>query len=154
MTNTDVQLSPHFTFGELTFSELALRRGLDNTPSDVVTGNLVRVARLLLEPARQILGAALHINSGYRSSVVNTAIGGDPKSAHMEGRAVDFVPINRPILEAFHDLRIARDLPYDRIIFECAAWIHIAIAPEGQEPRLLAELASGTPGAWRYTAVA
>ena len=150
---SEVQLSEHFTLGEMVFSELALRRGLDNTPSDVEIGHLVRVCRLLLEPARVILGCAFHINSGYRSLAVNSAVGGDPKSAHMDGRASDFLPIGRSLLEAFHDLRVAAYLPYDRLILECGAWLHIAIASEGQEPRRVAELASGAPGAWRYQQV-
>lgn len=145
-----MNLSPHFTLEELSFSELALRQGFDNVPPANLVPNLAELALALLEPVRILLGVPLHINSGYRSPEVNAAIGGATTSAHMEGRAADFVPIGRNILEAFHDLRIAEGLPYDQLIFECAAWIHIAIAPDHVEPRREALLASGGPGAWHY----
>ena len=74
-------------------------------------------------------------------------------SAHIEGRAADVVPVGRAILEAFHDLRISEGLPYDQLIFECGAWIHLSVAPEGQEPRREALLAQGGPGHWSYQAL-
>lgn len=148
------RLSPNFSLAELTFSEIALRQGFDNEVPWSLVPNLVHLAEALLEPSRLILGVPLHINSGYRSSIVNECIGGDSHSAHMEGRAADFFPIGVPVLQAFHDLRVAADLPYDRIIFECATWIHIAFAPEGQAPKRVAELGSGKPGAWTYALVA
>src|SRR6266404_3127368 len=144
------QLSEHFTLEELSFSELALRQGFDNVPPANLVPNLAELAHVLLEPVRVILGVPLHINSGYRSPEVNAAIGGATSSAHMQGRAADFVPIGRNILEAFHDLRVAQGLPFDQLIFECAAWIHIAIAPGIDAPRREALLASGGPGAWHY----
>lgn len=149
-----MQLSPHFTLDELTFSEIALRQGFDNTPPPEVIQNLTLLALTLLEPARALLGVPLHINSGYRSHLVNECIGGATNSAHMDGRAADFVPVGVPILDAFHDLRVAADLPYSQIIFECANWIHIAIGPQGQIPRREALLATGVPGNWKYQAVA
>lgn len=147
---TDIRLSDHFTLSELTFSELALRQGFDNSPPEAVVTNLDRLARELLEPVRLLLGVPLHINSGYRSPDVNAAIGGAVNSAHMEGRAADFVPIGVPLEAAFHDLRIAAELPYDQLLFECRAWLHIAIAPEHLEPRREALTATGGPGAWHY----
>jgi len=149
-----MQLSPHFTLEELTFSEIALRQGFDNTPPPEVIQNLTLLALTLLEPARALLRVPLHINSGYRSHLVNECIGGASNSAHMDGRAADFVPVGVPILDAFHDLRIATDLPYSQIIFECAAWIHIAIPLQGETPRREALLATGVPGNWKYQAVA
>src|SRR5437016_5503953 len=123
-----LQLSEHFSLEELSFSELALRQGFDNVVPKGLEVNLVELAQTLLEPARGLLGVPLHINSGYRSSEVNAAIGGSVNSAHMEGRAADFVPIGKDVLEAFHDLRVTEDLPYDQLIFECGSWIHIAVA--------------------------
>ena len=150
-----MQLSPHFSLAELTFSEIALRQGFDNTPPPEVVQNLMHLALTLLEPARIILGnIPWHINSGYRSHVVNECIGGATNSAHLWGGAADCVPMGVPILDAFHDLRVAADLPYSQIIFECGAWIHIAIARPGETPRREALLATGVPGNWKYQAVA
>jgi zinc D-Ala-D-Ala carboxypeptidase len=146
------QLSEHFTLEELTFSQVASRQGIDNTPSDAVVANLTRLANTLLEPAREIIEAPAHVDSGYRSSAVNAAVGGAADSAHMDGRAADTVFLGVPLQECFDKLR-ASDLPFDQIIFECQAWIHMSVAPEGQEPRRQALTATGHPGAWHYQLV-
>lgn len=144
-------LSPHFSLQELSFSQKALRLGIDNTPNNEQVTNLARLCAMLLEPARAILGIPLHVDSGFRSPAVNADVGGDLHSAHMDGRAADVIPIGMPILQAFDLLHRNNSLPYDRMIFECQAWIHLAIAPLDAEPRRIAELASGHPGAWTYT---
>lgn len=147
-------LSPHFSLEELTFSELALRKGLINDPVLSAVDNLRRLALTLLEPARVLLGAPMHINSGYRSLAVNSMIGGATQSAHTFGRAADLVPIGVSLGEAFDHLRSSSTpapLPFDQIIIECGAWIHIAIAADGVTPRREQLVASGSPGRWTYS---
>jgi hypothetical protein len=51
--------------------------------------------------------------------------------------------------EAFDRLR-SSDLPYDQIIFECNAWLHLAIAKAREIPRRQALTATGGPGHWAY----
>lgn len=147
-----LSLSPHFTLDELSFSEIALRKGLINTPGQIQTANLALLCETVLEPARVLLGVPCHINSGYRSHAVNQAIGGAASSAHMDGRAADFVPVDLPLRAAFDALRLSA-LPYDQIIFECAAWIHMSIATSGSQPRREALTATGHAGAWHYEKV-
>jgi len=149
-----MQLSPNFTLEELVFSQTASRLGIDNTPPAVALEELGRLCATLLEPARTVLGVPLHVDSGYRCPELNSRIGGASASAHMEGRAADLIPIGVPLATAFETLRTQADLPYDQIIFECAAWIHLAIAPPGAEPRRQALTATGNPGAWQYQLVA
>src|SRR5947207_15207682 len=107
-----MQLSEHFSLNEMLFSEIALRQGFDNTPPQSAIDNLTHLALTLLEPARLLLGVPLHINSGYRSHLVNECIGGESNSAHMEGSAADFVPVVVPILDLFHDMQIESDLTF------------------------------------------
>lgn len=147
-----MNLSEHFTLEELSFSELALRRGIINTPGAIQTANLRLLCETLLEPARLMLGVPMHINSGYRSNAINLAIGGATNSAHMDGRAADFVPTDLPLATAFDVLRTSA-LPFDQIITECNSWIHIAIAPDGTPPRREALTAMGHAGAWHYERV-
>ena len=148
-----MNLSPNFTLEEMTFSQIALRQGLDNTPSPLGTANLRVLANELLEPARALLGVPLHVDSGYRSAGVNAAVGGALGSAHMDGRAADCVPIGAPLEDCF-DILKASNLPIDQILFECRAWIHLAIAPVGSTPRRIAMTATGGPGNWNYQRVA
>ena len=146
------QLTEHFSLEELTFSQVASRQGIDNKPTPEVVTNLTRLATTLLEPARALIDTPTHVDSGYRSPLVNAAVGGARDSAHMDGRAADTVFLGVPLQQAFDTLR-ATSLPFDQIIFECQAWIHLSIAPEGQEPRRQALTATGHPGAWHYELV-
>lgn len=143
-------ISPHFTLEELTFSQLALRTGLDNTPEDEDIANLKLLCASLLEPVRTLLGVPLHVDSGYRSPQVNAAVGGAHASAHMYGRAADVIPIGMDLRTAFDQIRSHKELPIDQIIIECNAWIHLAIAATGTSPRGEALLASGSAGHWTY----
>lgn len=129
-----MNLSQHFTLEEMVFSETALRHGMDNTPSEDQTSNLVRLCNTLLEPARDLLSVPFHVNSGFRAPSVNALVGGARNSAHMDGRACDFVPLGLDLEAAFDKIRQS-DLVFDQVIFECAAWIHLAVAPDGQQPR-------------------
>lgn len=147
------QLSEHFSLEELTFSEVALRQGIDNTPSAEQIENLKRLCQELLEPARILLGVPMHINSGFRSPKVNAAVGGAHSSAHLAGLAADFVPIGLDQQTAFDMLRARAELPVDQVLWECRSWIHLAVAPAGLQPRHQALTATGHAGAWAYQLV-
>lgn len=147
-------LSTHFSLEELTFSEKALRLGLDNAPPQAAIENLSRLCIMVLEPARAILGVPIHVNSGYRSQEVNQAVGSTaPHSQHLDGCAADFVPIGMPLRTAFTLLRTELK-GWDQMILECNAWIHVSIPRLGLVARGEAKLASGVPGHWIYTSVA
>ena len=85
------QLTKNFSLAELTKSQTASRRGLDNTPTPQVEKNLKNLAETILQPLREKLGKPIVINSGYRSPAVNAAVGGSATSAHRFGHAVDLV---------------------------------------------------------------
>ena len=146
-------LSPNFSLEELTFSEMALRRGWKNDPSPLALENLKRLCETLLEPIRAAFGVPIHVNSGYRSAQINKAVGGATGSAHMIGRAADIVPIGIPLQMAFDHIRQDMDLPYERMLFECNSWIHIQVPPPDVAPMRLAFTASGGPGNWIYAPV-
>ena len=148
-----MNLSPHFTLNELTRSQTALRLGIPNVPDEQQQANMVRLCEILLEPVRELLGVPLHSDSGFRCAQLNKAVGSTaPHSAHEDGRADDMIPVGMDIHEAFDKIRHS-DLPYDQIIIECDAWIHLAIAPEGSRPRRMALKAIGHPGQWAYMTV-
>lgn len=147
-----VDLSPNFSLQELSHSDVALRRGLDNTPNAGEVANLQRLAEDLLEPVRALLGVPLHINSGYRTPGLNQALGGAIGSAHMDGRAADLVPEGVSVQDAFYAIK-RTDLPFDQLILECGAWLHLAVPRVGVDPRQQVMTASGGPGAWKYVLV-
>ena len=120
------RLTPHFTLEELCFSQEAVRNGIDNTPSREVTANLLRLAKML-EKVRQLLKKPIHISSGYRSPILNARIGGSKTSAHLDGRAADFIcpEFGTPYLVAKR-ISTAR-LGFDQMIHEYGRWVHIAV---------------------------
>ena len=130
-----MNLSKNFTLEELTRSEVALRKGLDNTPDAETIANL-SVLALGLEEVRELLGHPLHINSAYRGPKVNSAVGGSKNSAHMKGYAADFVcPQYGDVTEvcrAIMDSTIA----YDQLIHEFNSWIHISFDPQMRKSQL------------------
>lgn len=123
-----VWLSPHFTLDELTASETAARRGIDNDPPPGVVERLKHTA-IGLEAIRTRLGAPLHVSSGYRSPALNAAVGGSRNSAHVDGDAVDFIcpRFGSPnvIVSALRDAGI----PFDQLIEEFGRWVHVSFAP-------------------------
>jgi hypothetical protein len=123
-----VKLSENFSLEELTVSEIAVRKDLDNTPTATETANLIRTA-LLLEQVRALLKKPIMINSAFRSKSVNDAVGSKDTSQHRVGCAADIrVPGMTPdeVVKAI----IAADLSYDQVIREFDRWTHISIPNE------------------------
>jgi hypothetical protein len=84
-----MQLTNNFSLKELTTSETATRKGLDNTPNEAVTANLKTLAENILQPVREHYGKSVKVNSGYRSPEVNASVGGSKTSDHCKGQAAD-----------------------------------------------------------------
>lgn len=119
------QLSEHFSLAELTHSEVAERKGLDNTPNATEIANLMRLAALL-EQVRALINKPIMLNSGFRSKPVNDSVGSKDTSQHRIGCAADIrVPGMTPkqVVEAI----IASDIGYDQVIEEFGSWTHISV---------------------------
>lgn len=84
-----MQLTSNFSLKELTVSETALRKGLDNTPDAQAIFNLKTLAETILQPVREHYGKSVRVNSGYRSPEVNASVGGSKTSDHCKGQAAD-----------------------------------------------------------------
>lgn len=126
-----MQLSPHFSLEELTHSDLAIRKGWDNTPNDQEVANLKRLANFL-EAVRTIIGKPIIINSGYRSKRVNDAVGSKDSSQHRLGCAADLKVhgmSSHEIVTRIRDSGIA----VDQCIDEFSAWCHISIPSYEQD---------------------
>jgi hypothetical protein len=137
-----MKLSEHFTLEELTVSETAVRRGLDNTPDNDALYDLKRLAEFL-ELVRTTLGKPIKVNSAYRSPAVNASVGGSKTSQHCKGQAADIrvVGMNpRQVCQAI----IAAKLPFDQLIQEFwnpktgGGWTHVSIPPKDKPPRKMA----------------
>ena len=79
--------TPNFSWAELTVTQT----GLPNHPTEYHHSTALRLTAQNMEVVRKFLGdRPIRITSGWRSSAVNTAVGGSDTSDHMEGHAVDF----------------------------------------------------------------
>lgn len=119
------QLSDNFSLQELTLSETAVRRGIPNEPSEAVIANLKLLCEHILEPLRLLVGKPILITSGYRSPMLNQAIGGARNSQHCTGNAVDF-HINGYTVEQLYQFVKKSVLPYSQTIQEFNRWVHVS----------------------------
>lgn len=136
-----MNLTENFTLEELTTSEIAVRKGIDNTPPQDVVANLAELAGVL-EQVRSLLGVPMHINSAYRSPKVNAVVGGSSTSAHMTGQAADFVAPQFGTPQSIAKAIQASDILYDQLIFE-GTWVHLGIRGDMRRQVLTAHFEGG-----------
>ena len=84
-----MKLSKNFSLQELTKSDTAIRKSIDNTPDNEVLSNLTTLCDMVLQKVRNSHGVVT-VTSGYRSPELNRAIGGSTTSDHCKGCAADF----------------------------------------------------------------
>ncbi len=135
-----MNLSAHFSLEELTHSEIAVRKGIDNTPSAEVIANLTELAGVL-EQVCVLLTVPLFIHSAYRSPKVNAAVGGSQTSAHMTGQAADFTaPQYTP--QEIAKMIAKSDIAFDQLIYE-GNWVHLGIRGDTRRQILTAHFNGG-----------
>lgn len=125
-----LHLSENFTLEELTFSQTAVRKGIDNTPTKEIMNNLKRMAEKL-EEVRNLVGEAVHVNSCYRCEKLNKEIGGAKTSSHLQGLAADITVKSLTPEQLAIKIRDSK-IMFDQLIFE-GTWVHIGIAGERRE---------------------
>lgn len=125
----NLQLTPNFTLRELTRSATAKRLGIDNTPSDTVIVNLLSLAQTVLQPLRDHVGGPITVNSGYRCTALNSAVGGVKNSQHISGEAADIKAPDRPTALSWL-VWVSLHLDFDQAIVEHndrgAYWLHVS----------------------------
>lgn len=133
-----MQLTPHFSLAEFTASQVAARRGIANDPPVDLYPSLKRTAEGL-ERIRAIICAPVIITSGYRSPMLNQAVGGAISSQHPLGQAADITVPGMPPATLARRIDMARrDIGFDQLILEypeSGGWVHVSFAAH---PRLIA----------------
>ena len=130
-----MKLSENFSLEELTASETAARKGIDNTPSEDVINNLKRLAAALQEVRALLNHRAILVSSGYRSPELNQAVGGSATSDHCKGLAADFICPSYGTPNDIVRTIAASSLSFKQVIREFDKWVHLSIPAEGQEPK-------------------
>ena len=114
-----MQLSKNFSLLELTKSQTAERKGINNAPNADQIFNLTAVAENILQPIRD---------------------------EHAKGEAVDFeiAGVDNYRLATW----IEENLPFDQLILECytggnTGWIHCSYVPDGRKETLTYDRQNG-----------
>ena len=142
-----MNLSLHFTLEEATFSSTAVRLNIVNQPSPEIVSNM-QITAAGMEKVRALLGnRVIHVDSWFRSSMLNKEVHGAEHSDHMLGWCVDFVCPGFGTPTEIARAVIASDIQFDRIILE-GTWVHTSFAPA---LRRLIETAHFTDGVATYT---
>ncbi len=125
-----MKLTENFSLNELTKSQTAERKGIDNNPSAEHQENLKSLCEMILQPIRDHFGQVVSVSSGYRSPELCTAIGSSTQSQHAKGQASDFeiFGISNKELADYID----QNLDYDQLILEYwkgedepnSGWVH------------------------------
>ena len=130
-----MKLSGHFSLSELTKSQTAVRKGIDNQPTLEHIENLTELCTHILEPTRRNFGKPMVITSGYRSEELCEAIGSSKNSQHAKGEAADFemFGVDNKELAKY----IKNNLVFDQLILEfynpddpSSGWVHCSYSKE------------------------
>lgn len=119
----------YFTISELTRSDTASIKQIDNTPNKEITEHLIELVEKLLDPLRndwaeycdvnQLGNPAISVNSGYRCNELNKAVGGSLTSAHLTGYAADLQNVSGSREEFYQFLlNFLKDRNFDECFIE------------------------------------
>ena len=128
-----MKLTANFSLSELTKSQTAERKGIDNTPSPEHQENLKSLCAAILQPVRDHFSRVVTVSSGYRSPELCVAIGSKTTSQHAKGEAADFeiFGLSNKTLADYID----SELHYDQLILEYwnesdpnSGWVHCSFS--------------------------
>lgn len=129
----------YFSIKEMTKSNTATAKGIDNTPDQTITNNLIKLIEAVLDPLREWYGKPITVNSGYRCEALNKAIGGAKSSQHMLGEAADITAGSKEENEELFNY-IKDNLEFDQLINESDfSWVHVSYR-EGRLRKQVLEL--------------
>ena len=137
-----MKLSENFSLIELTKSQTAERKSIDNTPSPTHQDNLKLLCMHVLQPVRDHFSRVVSVSSGYRSEALCIAIGSKITSQHAKGQAADFEIYglsNKELADWINE-----NLDYDQLILEYwreedpnSGWVHCSYKSEGNRKQYL-----------------
>ena len=133
-----MKLSNNLSLNEMTRSNTAQRRGIDNSPTPEHIENMRVLAEKIFQPIREHFDRPIFVSSGYRSKALNTAIGGSQTSQHSTGEAVD-IDMDGTTLSNTDVFNYIKDnLDFDQLIWEFGNdqkpdWVHVSYKANGPQ---------------------
>lgn len=133
-----MKISEHLDLSEVIRSESAKRLGIRNMPTEKEIANLRILAEKVFEPIRAHFRVPIRITSGYRSPILNKAIGGATNSDHTRGEALDIDMDGSPHGVSNADVFsfIRKKLDFQQLIWEFGDnknpdWVHVSYKANG-----------------------
>ena len=136
-----MELTRNFSLSELTKSDTAIRKGINNNPNAEQVEKLKALCENILQPIRDHFGR-VKVTSGFRSEDLCLAIGSRRNSQHAKAEAADLECIgvdNAELADWIH-----KNLPYDQLILEYytpgepnSGWIHCSYIPHGSRAQFM-----------------
>ena len=138
------QITPNFSYRELTRSETARRHDVDNTPNADELANITYTANQL-EKVRTYLNdkyqkpIGIIVTSCFRNERVNALVGGSETSAHRYGLAADCDATGFTSTAFAKEIIQMRDeglIAFDQLILEFpergdGSWVHLGFKKDG-----------------------
>ena len=129
----------YFTIQELSHSDTAVARGIDNYPTAEDIHNLTKLVENVLDPLREKYGKPIRISSGYRSAILNRNVNGATSSQHRVGEADDITVGRKEENRKLYEI-IRLELPFDQLIDERDfSWVHVSFR-EGRNRKQVLKL--------------
>ena len=129
----------HFTIKELSHSDTALAKGIDNFPTAEAISNLTKLVDNVLDPLREKYGKPISVSSGYRSAILNRSVNGATSSQHRLGEAADITTGSKDENRRLFAI-IENELLFDQLIDEKDfSWVHVSFR-EGRNRKQVLKL--------------
>ena len=131
-------------------SECRLTAAVHSLPNGIES-NLDALVDNVLDPARELLGKPIHVNSGFRCPAHNAAVGGVAKSQHTLGEAAD-ITTGSPAENLKLARLIAKRGQYDQMILYVTTgsmepqFIHVSWKRNGDNRHRILKHVIGTSG--------
>jgi hypothetical protein len=144
------------SLSEVVKSNTAIRKGIDNTPTQEQLDRIIILAEKVFDPLREWVNGPIIINSGFRSGKLNRAIGGSGTSQHCanNGAAFDIDDTfgNATNAEMFNYIK--DNLVFDQLIWEFGDnenpnWVHVSYK-EGDNRMQILRAKKNTQGRTYY----
>jgi zinc D-Ala-D-Ala carboxypeptidase len=152
-----MKLSKYVSLAEVTRSDTAKRKGIDNSPTAEHLENLKVISEEVFDKVREYFGVPIFISSGYRSAALNKAIGGSATSDHNLGKALDLDQDGHGngVTNADVFNYIKSNLDFDQLIWEFGTdknpdWVHVGYRKGANRKQILKAVREG--GKTKYVA--
>jgi len=139
-----MKVTEHVSYKEVTKSNTATRRGIENIPSGEQMENIKLLCEKVFEPLREHVGGPIAINSLFRSVELNKTIGGSSTSQHcaINGAAMDIDDTYGSMSNADMFEFIKDNLDFDQLIWEFGTdenpnWVHVSYKTRDNRKQIL-----------------